>query len=142
MNVRYSTEDFCSICLQPYHRSTGHNAVELKCEHAFGGKCIKKWTPKRPTCPVCRSGNTLAELSEERNISRSLADRIIDITDQERAPPSHGFFLGFSACTSFGIVLKVLYDANCGPAIAVVATIPGNFLTKKGNKKRTPTFSS
>ena len=53
MNIRYSTEEFCSICYGSYEDSPGHDAVRLNCQHAFGRKCIIRWASVSNICPVC-----------------------------------------------------------------------------------------
>ena len=53
MNIRYSTEEFCSICHDSYEESSGHDAVRLNCQHAFGRKCIIRWALVSNICPVC-----------------------------------------------------------------------------------------
>ena len=77
MNIRYSTEEFCSICYGSYEDSPGHDAVRLNCQHAFGRKCIIRWASVRNICPVCGLETIPAEFSGRESIFRRLANRTI-----------------------------------------------------------------
>ncbi len=43
-------EKVCSICLDDLE----NNKTQLRCGHYFHFDCIKSWTKKNGTCPVCR----------------------------------------------------------------------------------------
>lgn len=79
MNIRYSTETRCSICLEPYDESQEHEAYRLNCQHAFGRKCINEWAARSNKCPVCGLDTFPAELSGRLSASRGLIQRIIFI---------------------------------------------------------------
>ena len=77
MNIRYSTEEFCSICHDSYEESSGHDAVRLNCQHAFGRKCIIHWALKKNICPVCRLETIPADFPGRESVFRRLANRTI-----------------------------------------------------------------
>ena len=79
MNIHYSTETRCSICLETYDESQEHEAYRLNCQHAFGRKCINEWAARSDKCPVCGLDTFPAELSGRLNASRRLVQRIIFI---------------------------------------------------------------
>ena len=83
MNIRNTTELGCCICLEPYEESTGHDAVRLNCQHAFGRTCINEWAARSTMCPVCGSDTFPAELSGGLNAFRRLARRIVFICNPE-----------------------------------------------------------
>ena len=76
VNISFTTEQFCSICLETYNESTGHDAVRLGCQHAFGRQCIQAWASQSTKCPTCRSNFSPASLRADKNIPQSLADRL------------------------------------------------------------------
>jgi hypothetical protein len=41
----------CSICL----KDIKYDHKITLCNHLFHGKCLKKWTCKNKTCPLCRA---------------------------------------------------------------------------------------
>ena len=43
-------EDTCSICL-----GENEDMFKLKCNHYFCISCIRKWSSRTRTCPVCRA---------------------------------------------------------------------------------------
>ena len=51
LTARRSSEDSCSICLEPMHGECS----AMPCGHAFHTACITSWLPMRPSCPICRS---------------------------------------------------------------------------------------
>ena len=63
MNVNNSTSNSCLICSDAFEKSTGHDAVRLDCQHAFGRRCIKKAALKSALCPECGLGSIPAEIS-------------------------------------------------------------------------------
>ena len=99
VNVRYSTETRCSICLEPYDEAQEHEAYRLNCQHAFGRKCINEWAERSNKCPVCGLNTFPAELSGRQDASRRLVQRIIFVGHPE------GSFLG--ACFFFGGIALV-----------------------------------
>ncbi len=100
MNTSYTTEQFCSICLETYKESTGHDAVRLGCQHAFGRKCIQTWASQSTKCPTCRSIFSPASLWSDENIPQSLADRLLVATLREKRSALYfGLKISFIACT-------------------------------------------
>ena len=77
MNIRSSTEEFCSICYDSYEESSGHDVVRLDCQHAFGRKCIIHWALENNICPDCGLNTIPAEFSDRESIFRRLANRTI-----------------------------------------------------------------
>lgn len=63
MIVNNPTSNSCLICSEVFEKSTGHDAVRLDCQHAFGRSCIKKAALKSVLCPECGEGSIPAELS-------------------------------------------------------------------------------
>jgi predicted amidophosphoribosyltransferase len=47
----------CPICYEKVK-----NEIILSCNHTFCGKCIKKWSNNKKTCPLCRKIFKDAEL--------------------------------------------------------------------------------
>ena len=86
MNIRYSTEEFCSICYDSYEDSPGHDAVRLNCQHAFGRKCIIRWASVSNICPVCGLETIPAEFHR-------LAERTIFGLTQEQTSGLLGLFV-------------------------------------------------
>ena len=95
MNIRYSTEEFCSICYDSYEESPGHDAVRLNCQHAFGRKCIIHWALESNKCPVCGLETIPAELRGRVSLFRRLANRTIFAPATEQ-----GFELLFGFCVA------------------------------------------
>ena len=100
MNIRFSTEEFCSICHGSYEESSGHDAVRLNCQHAFGRKCIMHWALENNICPVCGLETIPAEFSERESIFRRLANRtIFGLTPEQKIELRAGLFAAlFSGC--------------------------------------------
>lgn len=42
--------DTCPICLDYFS-----DPIVTNCNHKFCSKCIKKWSRKKTTCPICRN---------------------------------------------------------------------------------------
>ncbi len=99
MNTSFTTEQFCSICLETYKESTGHDAVRLGCQHAFGRKCIQTWASQSTKCPACRSIFSPASLWSDENIPQSLADRLVATLREKRSALYSGLRIGFIAYT-------------------------------------------
>ena len=53
--VEAVSEETCAICFEVYKESS-KSVVKLCCGHHFHGECMKIWSEKSCTCPVCRSG--------------------------------------------------------------------------------------
>ena len=97
MNIRYSTQEFCSICHDSYEESSGHDAVRLDCQHAFGRKCIIHWALKKNICPVCRLETIPAEFSGGESVFRRLANRTISgLAPRQKIGLLIGLFVGLS----------------------------------------------
>ena len=75
VNIPFTTELSCSICLEPYKVLTQHDAVRLGCQHAFGRKCIQTWASQSTKCPTCRSNFSPESLWADENILRRLSYR-------------------------------------------------------------------
>lgn len=99
MSTSFTTEQFCSICLETYKESTGHDAVRLGCQHAFGRKCIQTWASQSTKCPACRSIFSPASLWSDENIPQSLADRLVATLREKRSALYFGLKISFIACT-------------------------------------------
>ena len=104
MNIRYSTEEFCSICHDSYEESSGHDAVRLNCQHAFGRKCIIHWALENNTCPVCRLETIPAKLRGRESIFRRLENRTIF-----GLAPEYNFFV-----LLVGLLVIAAVAAICG----------------------------
>ena len=52
MNIPFTIELSCSICLEPYKELTQHDAVRLGCQHAFGRKYIQTWASQSTRCLI------------------------------------------------------------------------------------------
>ena len=95
MNIRYSTEEFCSICHDSYEESSGHDAVRLDCQHAFGRKCIIHWALKKNICPVCCLETIPEEFSGGESVFRRLANRtIFGLAPEQKIGLLIGLFTG------------------------------------------------
>lgn len=46
--------DNCSICLDELDKPKSQCILE-KCGHIYHNQCIKTWTKKNNTCPLCRA---------------------------------------------------------------------------------------
>ena len=99
MNASFTTEQFCSICLETYKESTGHDAVRLGCQHAFGRKCIQAWASQSTTCPTCRSNFSPASLRADENIPQSLADRLVVTLCENRSAVYFGLKISSITCS-------------------------------------------
>ena len=97
MNVKYSTEDFCSICYEPYTAAERHNVVRLGCHHAFGRYCISLWATVSSECTVCRQGFVLEELGELSTFRR-LYNRRISLATPTEVLISIGISLAGGVC--------------------------------------------
>ena len=131
MNIQYSTEDFCSICYEPYNNSTDHDAFKLQCQHAFGRSCIKTWATKNITCPMCGLSTFPPELLGGLNPYRRLADRTIlapdpiefrMLFDREEVGLGCAFLFGFSLGFSLGSIEASIIGTN-SDTVAVSVTI-------------------
>lgn len=111
MNVQYSTEDFCSICYEPYDNSTDHDAFKLQCQHAFGRSCIKTWATKSTTCPMCKLSTFPPELLGGLNSYRRLADRTIFAPDPVE-------FRAFFEHEEVGLGCAFLFGFSLGSTLA------------------------
>lgn len=85
VNISFTTEQLCSICLEAYNESTGHDAVRLGCQHAFGRKCVQAWASQSTTCPACRSNFLPESLRADESIPQSLADRLVVTLREQRS---------------------------------------------------------
>ena len=111
MNIRYSTEEFCSICHDSYKESSGHDAVRLDCQHAFGRKCIIHWALEKNRCPVCRLETIPAGFPERESVFRRLANRtIFGLAPEQKIELLAGLFHGLL----LGLVVSV--DCDIHPA--------------------------
>ena len=118
MNVRYSTEEFCSICYDSYEESSGHDAVRLNCQHAFGRQCIIQWALKSNICPGCGLETIPTEVRESARSFRRLANRAIFHLDQELiASIAFGFFLAVYMGALFLINFTVNPDTALGNGV-------------------------
>ena len=104
MNIRYSTQEFCSICHDSYEESSGHDAVRLDCQHTFGRKCIIRWALEKNICPVCRLETIPAEF-------RRLANRTISGLAPEQ---KIGLLIGLFNGLFLGLWISV--DCDIRPA--------------------------
>lgn len=130
MDIQYSTEDFCSICYEPYSNSTDHDAFKLECQHAFGRSCIKTWATKSITCPMCGLSTFPPELLGGLNPYRRLADRTIlapdpiefrMLFDREEVGLGCAFLFGFSLGSIAASIIAII--ATNSDAVAVSVTI-------------------
>ena len=109
MNVRYSTEEFCSICYDSYEESSGHDAVRLNCQHAFGRKCIIQWALESNICPFCSLETIPAEFRARENVFRRLANRTVFAIDPEQR---FDFAVGLFLALYLACMLAVNYQFN------------------------------
>ena len=107
MNIRYSTEEFCSICYDFYEESPGHDAVRLNCQHAFGRKCIIRWAMVSNICPVCGLETIPAEFHR-------LAERTIFDPTREQNSGLLGLFVALFG----GLLIASHYTINPDYAIS------------------------
>ena len=106
MNIRSSTEEFCSICYDSYEESSGHDVVRLDCQHAFGRKCIIHWALENNICPDCGLKTIPAEFSGRESIFRRLANRtIFGLTPEQK----FGLLTGLCAALFTGCMVAVSY---------------------------------
>ena len=121
MNVRYSTEELCSICYDSYEESSGHDAVRLNCQHAFGRKCIIQWALESNICPFCSLETIPAEFRARENVFRRLANRTVFAIEPEHR---FDFAVGLLLALCMGCMLNVIYqvnpDAPFGNGVAVL----------------------
>ena len=99
MNVPFTTEQFCSICLEPYKESTRHDAVRIGCQHAFGRKCIQTWALESTKCPTCRSNFSPASLRADENTPLRLVERPVVTLREEKSAVYFGLLVGLIACS-------------------------------------------
>ena len=109
MNVRYSTEEFCSICYDSYEESSGHDAVRLNCQHAFGRKCIIQWALESNICPYCSLETIPAEFRARESVLRRLANRTVFTFDPAQ---SLDFAFGLFLASCMGNALAYNYRVN------------------------------
>ena len=147
MNIRYSTEEFCSICYDSYEESPGHDAVRLNCQHAFGRKCIVHWALESNKCPVCGLATIPAELRGRERIFRRLENRtIFDPATEQKM----GLFAGLCSSLCLGCLVAVDYkinpDREIGNGVAILlvaaATAAGCGASMRGPDPRTLYYSS
>ena len=115
MNIRNSTEEFCSICYDSYEESPGHDAVSLNCQHAFGRKCIIRWALENNICPVCGLETIPAELRGRESIFCRLANRTISGLTREQ---KFVLFLGLSVTLLVGFLAASHYSFNPDSSIS------------------------
>ena len=100
VNIPFTTELSCSICLEPYKELTQHDAVRLGCQHAFGRKCIQTWASQSTKCPTCRSNFSPESLWADENTRQRLAYRGI-VTLCEDSGVCCGLALSLILCSCF-----------------------------------------
>lgn len=59
----------CSICLEPIN-SMEIPSCMMRCNHVFHFDCIKEWTGKNSTCPLCRTSDEVSVQAVERRMVR------------------------------------------------------------------------
>ena len=118
MNIRYSTEDFCSICYGPYEESSEHDAVRLACQHAFGRKCIVSWALEGNICPVCGLETIPAEFTGRESIFRRLANRtIFGLAPEQKTGLALGVFLTLYVGFMVAVNYKIHPDSAIGNGV-------------------------
>ena len=115
MNIRYSTEEFCSICYGSYEDSPGHDAVRLNCQHAFGRKCIIHWASVSNICPVCGLETIPVELRGRESTFCRLANRTISGLTREQ---KFVLLLGLSVTLYTGFLTASHYSINPDSSIS------------------------
>ena len=100
VNIPFTTELSCSICLEPYKELTQHDAVRLNCQHAFGRKCIQTWASQSTKCPTCRSNFSPESLWADENILQRLSHRGIGALCEDSGVWS-GLSLSLILCSCF-----------------------------------------
>ena len=50
---RFKNIEECCICNEKYTKN--NRPVKIKCDHMFHEECIKTWSKRSPTCPMCRT---------------------------------------------------------------------------------------
>ena len=114
LNIPFTTELSCSICLEPYKELAQHDAVRLGCQHAFGRKCIQTWASQSTKCPACRSIFLPESLWADENTPQRRAYRRI-VALCEDSGVCCGLILGLIIC-SYIITIVIYHDngAICG----------------------------
>ena len=72
----------CSICLEPLDPRGEHRAVQLRCGHVFGSRCIDEWLQtdkKQRRCPPCQ---TKVDKHSQRELCPILGLRVQDGGDE------------------------------------------------------------
>ena len=72
----------CSICLEPLDPRGEHRAVQLRCGHVFGSRCIGEWLQtdkKQRRCPQCQ---TKVDKHSQRELCPILGLRVQDGGDE------------------------------------------------------------
>ena len=72
----------CSICLEPLDPRGEHRAVQLRCGHVFGSRCIDEWLQtdkKQRRCPQCQ---TKVDKHSQRELCPILGLRVQDGGDE------------------------------------------------------------
>ena len=118
MNIRYSTEDFCSICYGPYEESSEHDAVRLDCQHAFGRKCIVSWALAGYTCPVCGLETIPEEFTGRKSLFRRLANRTISgLAPEQKIGLALGVFISLYVGSMVAVNYKIHPDSAIGNGV-------------------------
>ena len=118
MNIRYSTEGFCSICYDSYEKSPEHDAVRLNCQHAFGRKCIIHWALKSNICPACGLETIPAEFQGRKSIFHRLANRtIFGLTSEQKVGLLLGLFLALYCGCTVAVNYKIHPDSAIGNGV-------------------------
>ena len=108
MNIPFTTEQFCSICLEPYKESNRHDAVRLGCQHAFGRKCIQAWASQSTMCPTCRSNFSPEALRADENTPLRLSERPVVTLHEKKIAAFSGLIVGLIACSCVIIPIIIL----------------------------------
>lgn len=63
----------CGICFDALDKWPwqAHREKKLPCGHAFGNRCIERWTAVHPYCPYCR-----ANIPPELSLAERVAERM------------------------------------------------------------------
>ena len=73
----------CSICFE-----TPTDEVKISCGHIYCRKCLKTWSEKNKTCPLCRKVFSDVELV---TFSGWLRENPIQVSEGGVVCPSHDF---------------------------------------------------
>ena len=99
VNIPFTSEQCCSICLETYEESTRHDAVRLVCQHAFGRKCIQAWASQSNKCPTCRSNFSSELLRSDENTPLILSERSVVTLREKKFAVYSGIIVGLFACS-------------------------------------------